>query len=339
MARVTVIIPNYNGLRFLDPCMTALSEQSYRDFCVLIVDNGSTDGSVEKLHEYEDRGLARVIFLPENTGFSGAVNAGIEAADSELIVLLNNDTKADKDYLKAMVSVFDSDSNGNVGAVSPLMINMQDSSLIDSAGDGYSILGWAFQRGVGRNVELPKFSKRTPVYSACAGAAMYSKRALDEIKKADGWFDPMHFAYLEDVDVSWRLRINGYGIYFEPASRVLHVGSGTSGSKYNDFKVSLAARNNVYLNVKNMPLLMLLINLPFILLGVIIKQLFFIKRGFGGAFFKGFMEGIRNFGKAYKNRVRFRLSNLFNYIYLELFMIVDTFSYVGDFVGRKLFKK
>jgi len=326
----------------MDSCMSALKKQTYGDFCVLIVDNGSTDDSVKVLSEYRDHGDAQVIFLPENTGFSGAVNAGINHCISmeetpEYIVLLNNDTEAEPDYLKAMAEVMEKDTEEKIGAVSPLMISMHEHSKIDSAGDGYALVGWAFQRGVGRRTDLSKFSRPTSVFSACAGAAMYRTKALQEIAFNENglWvFDPAHFAYLEDVDVSMRLRAHGYRILYEPASRIYHFGSGTSGSKYNEFKVRLAARNNVWLNCKNMPVLMFLINLPFILLGVIVKQIFFILRGFGGAYFKGFWEGIAGIPKILRHSTVFRFSRTGNYIRMEGKMIADLVSYVQDLFCR-----
>jgi len=324
--------------------MSALEKQTYGDFCVLAVDNGSTDGSAELLREYERQGRVQAVYLPENTGFSGAVNTGIRTALSmeekpEFIVLLNNDTEAEPDYLKKMADVLEADREHKIGAVSPLMINLHDSSLIDSAGDGYCLAGWAFQRGVGRKTSLEKFSKQTEVFSACAGAAMYRSEALEKIafceKAGESWvFDPAHFAYLEDVDVSFRLRIRGYQIVFEPASRILHYGSGTSGSRYNDFKVRLAARNNVWLNWKNMPLLMLLVNLPFILAGLLVKQFFFILRGFGTAYFRGFCEGIKGLPMIQAHKVRFRLSATGTYLKIEGRMILDMFSYLQDLFCR-----
>lgn len=346
--KAAVIIPNYNGLKFMDPCMSALDKQTYRDFRVIIVDNGSTDGSAELLKKYEEEGRAKVISLPENTGFSGAVNEGIKAAlseDAEYVVLLNNDTEAEPCYLSKMAELMERPGNETVGAVSPLMISMHDHSVIDSAGDGYTLCGWAFQRGVGRSTGLHKFDRVTDVFSACAGAAMYRAEALKKIASQERtgcigesrFFDPMHFAYLEDVDVSMRMRIEGYKILYAPDSRVYHYGSGTSGSKYNDFKVRLAARNNVWLNYKNMPLLMLLLNLPFILAGVIVKQLFFANRGFGKQYFKGFCEGLKGLPEAHGHKVRFKCGNLPHYISMEVHMITDMFSYLQDLVCRKLF--
>ena len=370
MKKITVIIPNFNGLKFLDPCISALARQTCRDFCVLVVDNGSTDGSVEKIRELEKTGLSaeniagrgtetsaedpaettgkdvipvRGLYLPENTGFSGAVNAGLRETDTEFAVLLNNDTEAYPDYLEKMMLVMREDTAGTVAAVSPLMLSLKDPTLIDSAGDGYCLVGWAFQRGVGRHADLSKFSERTGVFSACAGAALYRKSALDKISRegAEGtwWFDPEHFAYLEDLDVSYRFLLAGFDIVYEPAAKVLHAGSATSGSRYNGFKVRLAARNNVYLNVKNQPILQLFINLPFLLAGVIVKQIFFILRGFGKSYCMGFFEGIRKIPRVWPHRVRVTFAALPDFFRAELLMIADTFSYLGDLIGRKIFHR
>ena len=342
----TVIIPNYNGLKFMDKCMSALQKQTYTSFRVLIVDNGSSDGSAEYIGRLvNDKSYGfdiEALLLPENTGFSGAVNAGIGRASTEYVVLLNNDTEAEPDYLKELLRPFKNDKMGRLAAVSPMMIQLYHKELLDDAGDGYSLLCWGFQRGVGQPVDTPLFNIRKKIFSACAGACAYRKSALEEIKlqgeAGNAYFDPMHFAYLEDIDVSFRLRIHGYDIIYEPASRIYHVGSGTSGSRYNSFKVKLAARNNVYLNYKNMPLLMLLINLPGIVPGIIIKQLFFIKKGFGRDYLNGLAEGIRTLDKCRAHKTFFRLSRIFTYIRIEFMLLSDTFSYIRDFTVRQAAK-
>ena len=345
MERITVIIPNYNGLKFMGPCMSALAKQTCRDFCVLAVDNGSKDGSVEKFREWENIApggvMFRALYLPENTGFSGAVNAGLSEVKTEFAVLLNNDTEVYPEYLEKMLAVMTNPGAEKTAAVSPLMLSLKDPTIIDSAGDGYSLVGWAFQRGVGQKADVPKFSRQTGIFSACAGAAMYRKSALDEVRREDAsggwWFDPAHFAYLEDVDVSWRLMLSGYDIVYEPAAKVLHAGSATSGSRYNDFKVRLAARNNVWLNVKNQPVLQLIINLPFLLAGVLVKQLFFVVRGFGKSYFHGFLEGISGIPGMWPKKVRVNRKTLPQFFRAELFMITDMFSYLGDLLRRKVF--
>ena len=162
--RTTVIIPNYNGLTFLIPCLNSLKQQTARDFEVLVVDNGSTDGSVEWLKE---NGI-RTVFLPENAGFDGAVNAGIQAVDTPYVILLNNDTVADTYYVEALERTIG--RSKRIFSVSSRMVQMHRPELIDDAGDMYSILGWAYQRGVCRQSRL--YLKYRRVLSACAGAAI-----------------------------------------------------------------------------------------------------------------------------------------------------------------------
>ena len=228
--------------------MEALNRQTYKDFSVLVVDNGSTDGSTEWLKE---RGIPS-IFLETNTGFSGAVNAGIRKAETPYVILLNNDTKADPDYVGELVRAIE--KSPKIFSVSSRMIQMHHPDFMDDAGDMYSVLGWAYQRGVGQ--PTGRYDSPARVFSACAGAAIYRRDVFEKI----GYFDEMHFAYLEDIDVGYRAKIYGYDNIYCPAAKIFHVGSGTSGSKYNSFKVKLAARNNVYLNYKNMPAGQLLMN-------------------------------------------------------------------------------
>lgn len=143
-AKVTVVIPNYNGLKFMDPCFKALDLQLCRDFDILVVDNGSTDGSVEWLKEHE----IPSIFLEKNTGFSGAVNVGIKASKTPYVILLNNDTEPDCHYIGEMIKAIE--RSPEIFSVSSKMIQLYDHSKMDDAGDMYTLLGWAFQRGVGR---------------------------------------------------------------------------------------------------------------------------------------------------------------------------------------------
>ena len=278
---VTVVIPNYNGLKFMEPCMAALEKQTCKDFEILVVDNGSSDGSVDWLrsHQYP------TIFLEENTGFSGAVNVGIKASKTPFVLLLNNDTEVEPDFIGEMIKAIR--RSDQIFAVSSKMVQMYHKELMDDAGDMYSVLGWAYQRGVGRSSK--GYNREREVFSACAGAAIYRRAVFEQI----GYFDEMHFAYLEDIDVCYRAKIFGWHNRYCPTAVVYHVGSGTSGSKYNAFKVRLAARNNVYLNYKNMPLFQLLVNFLPITMGIIVKYGFFRKLGFGKEYLDGVQEGIK----------------------------------------------
>ena len=132
--KVTVVIPNYNGLKFMEPCFKALEAQSDKNFELLVVDNGSTDGSVEWLKEKN----IPSVFLGENTGFSGAVNVGIRQAKTPYVILLNNDTEPEPDYVKELVRAMD--RSPKIFSASSKMIQRYHKELMDDAGDMYSIL-------------------------------------------------------------------------------------------------------------------------------------------------------------------------------------------------------
>ena len=321
MNKVTVIIPNYNGLQFMEPCLKALEGQNYKEFDLLVVDNGSQDGSGEWLRE---RGIP-TLFLGENTGFSGAVNAGIRAVSTPYVILLNNDTEPLPDYVGELVRCLD--RFPEVFSASSKTIQLYPKDLMDDAGDMYSVLGWAYQRGVGQ--PSSGYQRACQVFAACAGAAIYRREVFEEI----GYFDESHFAYLEDIDVGYRARIYGYRNVYCPTAKVYHVGSGTSGSKYNSFKVRLAARNNLYLNYKNMPLPQLILNAVPIGVGMAVKYGFFKKLGFAEDYREGVREGFATLKQCRK--VPYRPEHLKNYVQIQLELIWGTFLYIWEFGKRR----
>lgn len=322
--KVTIIIPNYNGLSFLEPCMAALGRQTCQDFDLLVVDNGSTDGSAAWLRERE----IPSVFLTENTGFSGAVNTGIRAAKTPYVILLNNDTEAEPAYVEQLLRAIE--GSPRIFSVSPKMIQMYHRELMDDGGDMYSIMGWAYQRGVGQ--EIGRYDRPCHIFSACAGAAIYRREVFEEI----GYFDEMHFAYLEDIDVGYRAKIAGYYNRYCPQAVVYHVGSGTSGSKYNSFKVKLAARNNVYLNYKNMPALQLAVNSLPIALGIVGKYGFFKKLGFEKDYVDGIIEGFRTARQTKK--VPYQREHLSNYLAIQWELIYGAALYIYEFSRRQIRK-
>ena len=298
MKEVTVVIPNYNGMKYLPECMASLcqGQENAPEYEVLIIDNGSADGSVEYLDsewcrkkeapaEEGGKPQVRLIALPENTGFCHAVNLGIREARSPYVILLNNDTRVEAGFVKGLYDAIRKDEK--IFSVSAKMLMWDKPELLDDAGDRYCVLGWAYSRGKGR--PAVDYDKNVSIFSACGGAAIYRRQVFEEI----GYFDEAHFAYLEDLDISYRAKLAGYVNWYEPRARVLHVGSGTSGSRYNHFKVIHAAGNNVYLLYKNMPLLQLVVNAPLLLAGFLIKYLFFVKKGLGRDYREGFVRGIR----------------------------------------------
>lgn len=325
--KATIVIPNYNGKHFLQPCLHSLEQQSSSDFEILIVDNCSTDGSLDYLDEhYPD---IQVISLDKNYGFSRAVNEGIRYSKSPYVLLLNNDTIVDKYFVEKMIQAIA--KSPRIFSVSSKMIQMYHPELIDSAGDLYTLVGWGICRGTGR--PIANYSKSDRIFSACAGAAIYRKDIFDEI----GYFDESHFAYLEDVDIGYRAKIYGYLNVFCADALVYHVGSGTSGSKYNSFKVKLSARNSIWLNYKNMPCFQLIINFLPLLLGYLIKTVFFFKIGFGKDYLSGIWDGLRNTNLCKK--VPYQRKHLKNYICIEKELISNFIVYVSDWINRKVYNK
>lgn len=313
MSEVSIIIPNYNGGSFIRDCIDSLTIQSYRDFEIIVVDNDSKDGSADIVeNEYKD---VRIKRLDQNYGFSRAVNEGLRMSGSPFVLLLNSDTRAEEGFVEALVETIKRDDR--IFSVASKMIQMKDPDKLDGAGDLYSAFGWAYARGKGRS--SAGYTREAKVFAACGGAAIYRRSILDEI----GWFDEFHFAYLEDTDIGYRARIMGYSNIYCPEARVYHVGSGVTGSRYNDFKIRISARNNMYLIMKNMPALQVIINLPFLLAGFMIKALFFIMIGHGRAYLSGLKRGYILCRQARK--FPYSSKNLKNYFVIQLELWLNLF--------------
>ncbi len=306
MKEVTVIIPNYRGVDCIRGCLDSLMNQTEEEFNIIVVDNASNDGSAE-IVETEFPSV-RLIRLDDNFGFSRAVNEGIKASDTPFVLLLNNDTRAESDFVEKLHTAIKEDDK--IFSVSAKMLQMKEPDRIDGAGDLYSAFGWAFARGKGKHRD--RYRRKCNIFSACGGASIYRRRILDEI----GWFDEFHFAYLEDVDIGYRARIMGYRNVYEPEAVVYHLGSGATGSRYNEFKVRISARNNMYVVMKNMPTLQIIINLPFLILGFGIKALFFLIRGYGRPYLSGIKRGYILCRESRK--YPFSARNLKNYAKIQL---------------------
>ena len=303
---VSVVIPNFNGIAFLDSVLASLEGQTLSNFEVILVDNGSTDGSCSFVTA--NYPWVHLIELSENFGFCGAVNAGIRAAKAPYVLLLNNDTEVKEDFVEEMLAAIRRHKNAfSCGA---RMVQYHDRDRLDDVGNYYCALGWSFARGRGKDIHA--YETEDKIFSACAGAAIYRKKIIEKI----GYFDEEHFAYLEDTDIGYRARIYGYENWYAPKAIVYHVGSGTSGSRYNQFKTRYSSRNNIYLIYKNMPLLQIILNLPFLAVGFLIKFLFFAIKGMG----KEYAAGIKNgFSISMKNKkVPFRIKHLPNYCKIQL---------------------
>ena len=310
--QISIVIPNFNGIKFIKECLNSVKNQKISYYEVIIIDNASTDGSVEYLkHNYPEFIL---IENKENLGFAAAVNQGIKLSNGEYIFLLNNDTELGVKCISNLINCIEKDET--IFGVSSKMIQFQDRNHIDDAGDEYTILGWTHK--VGNNKSTKLYYSEREIFSACAGAALYRRNVFDII----GYFDEKFFAYMEDVDISYRARIYGFKCVYCPDAVVYHRVSATSGSKYNSFKIKLAARNNVYVPYKNMPWPQLAFNFVFLIMGFLIKYLFFLKKGHGNDYITGLKEGLNSLDKIEK--IKYKNGRLTNYLLIEWILIKNT---------------
>lgn len=263
-ARVAVVIPNWNGERLLHTCLSSLRRQSFRDFETVLVDNGSTDGSLELLaREFPE---ARVVALGENRGFAAAANAGIAATEAEYVVLLNNDTEQDPGWLEALVRA--ADVHPEAGSFASKLVDFHDRRLLDGAGDALRLSGLPYRLGHGE-VDRGQFDAPAGVFGACAAAALYRRGMLEEV----GLFDEDFGSYCEDGDLAFRARLAGYGCLYVPGAVVYHMGSASTGGKRSEAATRLGTRNSISLLVKNLPLSVVPHVLPFFLLGQLARLL------------------------------------------------------------------
>lgn len=316
--KVSVVTPNYNGKDFLYAYFESLIKNSNEIGEVIIVDNGSRDGSQEFIRNYREKVDFPIVLIEnsQNLGFAEAVNQGISKARYDYIFSLNNDTVVKKSAILELLNLLNTEER--IFSVSSKMVQFNNPELIDDAGDDYTLLAYTKKRG--NNQNLNKFIEVSEVFSSCAGAALYRKDLLEEL----GGFDSEFFAYMEDVDLGYRARINGYKNLFCPNAIVYHIGSATTGSQYNEFKVRLAARNNVWVVYKNLPIPQKIVNILFLFLGFLIKYLFFLKKGFGPIYLEGLKEGLKTRNKIKK--VEFKSKNWKNYFKIEYELIKNTFK-------------
>jgi len=237
---VSIVIPNWNGLEHLPICLDALGRQTYQPVEVIVADNASTDGSQELLWTHYAH--VRLVQLPENQGFTGACNAGMQAAQGVIIILLNNDTEVEPSWIAEVVAAFERHPDAGIVASKMLLFDRRDT--LHTAGDFYRVDGTPGNRGVwqsGSDYETEEY-----VFSACGGSAAYRRGMLDDI----GLLDNDFFFSCEDVDLAWRAQLRGWRCVYAPKAVVYHrlaaTGGGTTASFYD-------GRNYLWLIAKNYP--------------------------------------------------------------------------------------
>ena len=265
---ITIIIVNYNGRGLLQSCLESVYSQPYADIEVIVVDNGSCDGSIEHVRE----NFLRALLLPlsENRGFASANNEGLRHARGQFIMLLNNDVVVERDCISGLVAAMEGDTAVGICAAKMLVYGKD---IIDSAGDGFSSNLKGFKRGEGR--PSAEYDKAEYIFGACAGAALYRREMLDEI----GFMDEDFFLIFEDTDLNLRAQLAGWKVRYVPGAVVHHKVRSTIGNM-SDTAIFYSLRNSELVRIKNIPLMLFLRCLPTYVVGTILEFLYFsIKHG------------------------------------------------------------
>jgi GT2 family glycosyltransferase len=266
---IAVIVVNYNAGAYLGRCLRALAEQRAVSFDVVVVDNGSTDGSLEHLGELPSH--FSVLRAGRNLGFAAANNLGLRESRSEWVALLNPDAFPDADWLSRLLAAARRRSGFDVFASRTVLADRPE--RLDGAGDVYHVSGLFWRRGHGADARQ-RFLDEEEVFCACAAAALYRRSALEAV----GGFDEDYFCYAEDVDLGFRLRLAGFRCLYVPDAVVAHVASAITGRR-SDFSIYHGHRNLVWTYVKNMPTTLFWCYLPLHLLLNVLTLVWFAVRG------------------------------------------------------------
>ncbi|MBI1745447.1 MAG: glycosyltransferase family 2 protein [Acidobacteria bacterium] len=284
MPLVSVIILNWNGKKLLAACLDALAAQTFRDFEVVLLDNGSRDGSAEYVRSQYP--WVRLVESSFNLGFAGGNNRALLSAQGELIVTLNNDTQVVPEFVQALVDAASTDPR--IGMVAAKMVNFYDHRKLDSMGIRAAPNAMGYNIGVGE-MDHGQYDAVENLLGPCAGAALYRRALLEEV----GFFDDDFFAYYEDLDLAWRARLAGWKCALAPAAVVYHIHSATGG-RGSPFAVYHIQRNKWYALVKNWPASLIFRKLLNILAYDVASFMLAIYQGAGGAAVRARWDALRH---------------------------------------------
>ncbi|MBP1750101.1 MAG: hypothetical protein H6Q52_2640 [Deltaproteobacteria bacterium] len=248
---VSVVLLNYNGIEFVEACIRSVLEQDYPDIEIIVVDNGSRDGSNDMIRERYHQ--VKLVETGQNLGYSAGNNLGIRLARGEYVVILNNDTELEMTCISAMKRAIQ--KHPRYGACASKICLLSDKGLLDAAGivvypDGLSI-------GRGRLESADLYNREEEVFFASGCCSMYRKEMLDDIRLGNDYFDEDFFIYGDDTDLGWRARLRGWRCIYTPGARLYHAHSAASGS-YSHLKAFHVERNRIWILVKHFPLALIL---------------------------------------------------------------------------------
>ena len=291
---ISIVVITWNSAAYLPRCLASLNHQTFKDFEVILVDNGSNDGCVDNIERnWPDLNL-RLERLPENVGFAAANNLGACLARGEWLALLNADAFPETDWLENLILAAENHPEFSFFASRQIQANAPE--FLDGAGDAYHISGLAWRRYA--SWPAAQFGlEPEEVFSPCAAAALYPRRAFLQV----GGFDENFFSYHEDVDLAFRLRLRGFRCLYVPDAVVKHIGSATLGAQ-SDFALYHWQRNFIWSFIQNMPSALLWEALPAHLVANFIYLVNYTLRGRGGCLLKAKKDALRGLSRALRKR-------------------------------------
>ena len=294
--KVSVIIVNWNGENFLERCLSALMLQTVEPWEILLLDNASSDESLDILRRFAS---VRLLAQDRNNGFARGNNLAIGAASdmSDWIALLNPDAFPEPQWLEMLLVAAQSRPEFNI--FGSKLVNAFDPAVFDGAGDAYHISGLVWRTAHGIQVS-DLYESVCEIFSPCAAAALYRRSAFIEM----GFFDEDYFCYVEDVDLAFRMRLAGHSCLYVPTSVAHHVGSGTTGGQYSDFSTYHGHRNLVWTFVKNMPGVLFWLLLPLHLAMNVVSVIWFALRGQGVLILRAKRDALLGLPKMWRKRQR-----------------------------------
>lgn len=254
---VSIIIINWNGIRWLSDCFRTLHEQNYKNFKIILVDNASKDESVSWVKKHYPKTI--IIVNSTNLGFADANNIGYRKAKGKYILFLNNDTKVTKTFLTELVRVLKKDSS--IGGTQSKILLMDHSDTHDSVGAFLTSTGFLYHYGFGRK-NIEKYNKEIELFTAKGACMMFRKEILDKVAINKNIFDPDYFAYFEESDLCHRVWLAGYRIVYAYKSVIYHKMGATSSSMNNAFIQYHSFKNRIRTYIKNFGIVNLMLILP-----------------------------------------------------------------------------
>jgi len=294
MPEISIIIPTWNSTKIIHQCLGCLAQQTFQGFEIVIIDNASSDGSVENLKEKWSTLMMQIEKLEVNKGYAIANNIGARLARARWLALLNADAFPEPDWLEKLFHT--AEENPEYAFFSSRQIQANSPDLLDGIGDAYHVTGLAWRRHYNQLAQAYGHQAEE-VFSACPTAALYSR---EEFLKVGG-FDEDYFSYFEDVDLGFRLRLNGAKCLYVPEAVVYHVGSASTG-KQSDFSVYHGYRNMLWTFVKDMPFPLFWIFLPLHIGMLLFFVVYLSLRGQGLIIRKAIFDAIRGLPKMIEKR-------------------------------------